>query len=172
MDENSYTGDVPHPGFYIREELDARQWSQRDLAYILGTPEQAVNMILSGKRGVSPEMAKAFGDAFDVNPDLFINLQRAYDMARARQPDPGVARRARLQAAYPGREMIKRGWLQDTDAAMLEAQMAKFFGVTNWNQIPHMEHAAKKSSHYDETPPLQLAWLFRVRQIAESMDLR
>ena len=168
MDGNSYIGDVPHPGFYIREELEAREWTQRDLAYILGTPEQAVNMIISGKRGISPEMAKALGDAFDVNPELFINLQRAYDMSHARSPDPGVARRAKLQSAYPVREMIKRGWLQDTDAAMLEAQMANFFEVKNAGDIPHMAFAAKKS-HYDETPPTQLAWLFRVRQIAKAI---
>ncbi|MGQ0485562.1 MAG: HigA family addiction module antitoxin [Hyphomicrobiales bacterium] len=168
MDANFYIGDVPHPGFYIREELEAREWTQRDLAYILGTPEQAVNMILSGKRGISPEMAKALGDAFDVNPDLFVNLQRAYDMTRARDPDPSVARRARLQSHYPVREMIKRGWLQDTDAAMLEAQMAKFFEVASANDIPHMAYAAKKSTHYEETPPPQLAWLFRVRQIAKA----
>ena len=169
MNENMYTSEVPHPGFYIREELEARDWTQRDLAYILGTPEQAVNMIISGKRNISPEMAKAMGDAFGVSPDLFANLQRAYDMARARSPDPSVSRRARLQSAYPVREMIKRGWLQDTDAAMLEMQMARFFGVANANDIPHMEHAARKSTHYDETPPVQLAWLFRVRQIARSM---
>jgi HTH-type transcriptional regulator/antitoxin HigA len=169
MADNLYIVDVPHPGFYIREELDAREWSQRDLAYILGTPEQAVNMILAGKRGVSPEMAKALGDAFDVNPVLFVNLQRAYDMARAREPDPSVGRRARLQSAYPVREMIKRGWLQDTDAAMLEVQMAQFFEVASANDIPHMQHAAKKLSYYEETPPAQLAWLFRVKQIAKGM---
>lgn len=169
MDGHTYIGDVPHPGFYIREELEAREWTQRDLAYILGTPEQAVNMIISGKRGISPEMAKALGEAFDVNPDLFANLQRAYEMARARQPDPSVGRRARLQSAYPVREMIKRGWLQDTNAAMLEIQMAQFFEVANANDIPHLQHAARKSSYYEETPPAQLAWLFRVRQIAKTM---
>lgn len=169
MDGHTHAGDVPHPGFYIREELEAREWTQRDLAYILGTPEQAVNMIISGKRGISPEMAKALGEAFDVNPDLFANLQRAHDMARARQPDPSVGKRARLQSAYPVREMIKRGWLQDTDAAMLEMQMARFFEVANANEIPHLEHAAFKSSRYNETPPAQLAWLFRVRQIAKTM---
>lgn len=169
MNQNTYIGDVPHPGFYIREELEARGWTQRDLAYILGTPEQAVNMILSGKRGISPEMAKALGEAFSVNPELFANLQRSYDMSRARNPDPGVGRRARLQSAYPVREMIKRGWLQDTDAAMLEVQMARFFEVANSNDIPHVEYAARKSTHHDETEPAQLAWLFRVRQIARTM---
>jgi HTH-type transcriptional regulator/antitoxin HigA len=167
MDGNSYIGDVPHPGYFIREELEARGWTQRDLAYILGVPDQAVNMLVSGKRGISPEMAKALGEAFDVHPDLFANLQRAYDMSRARDPDPGVTRRARLQSVYPVREMIKRGWLEDTDAAMLEAQMARFFEVKSTVDVPHLAHAAKKS-HYDETPPVQLAWLFRVKQIARA----
>ena len=99
MTDVIYTSDIPPPGHFIREELEARGWSQRDLAFILGTPEQAVNMIVSGKRGISPEMAKALGDAFGVHPDLFANLQKAYDMARAREPDPGVARRARLQSS-------------------------------------------------------------------------
>jgi addiction module HigA family antidote len=72
------TFNVPHPGHFIREEIKARGWSQRDLACILDTPEQSVNVILSGKRGISPEMAKALGKAFDVHPDLFANLQRAF----------------------------------------------------------------------------------------------
>jgi len=168
MEMFEIVSEVPTPGYFIREELEARGWSQRDLAYILGTPEQAVNMIISGKRGVSPEMAKALGKAFDVNPDLFANLQKAYDMSRARDPDPGVEKRARLQNAYPVREMIKRGWLVDTDAALLEEQMARFFCVANSNEIPHIAHAARKTS-YEGVPPAQLAWLFRVKQIAESM---
>ena len=94
MTFNDQIRDVPHPGQFIREELEERAWSQRDLAYILGTPEQAVNMIIAGKRGVSPEMAKSLGKAFDVSADLFANLQSSYEMARAREPDPSVARRA------------------------------------------------------------------------------
>jgi HTH-type transcriptional regulator/antitoxin HigA len=160
--------DVPHPGLFIREELDARGWNQRDLAFILDTSEQAVNAITSGKRAISPEMAKALGEAFEVHPDFFANLQKAYDMARAREPDPGVGKRARLQSVYPVREMIKRGWLEETDADLLEVQMTRFFKVVNTGEIPHvsMTHAAKKS-HYEDVPAPQLAWLFRVRQIAE-----
>ena len=170
MPNMTYTTDVPPPGHFIREELDARGWTQRDLAFILGAPEQAVNLIVSGKRGISPEMAKALGDAFDVHPDFFANLQKAYDMSRARNPDPAISRRARLQSSYPVREMIKRGWLLDTDATMLEAQMARFFEARSADEIPHiMEHAAKKTS-YDDIPPAQLAWLYRVKQIANSMS--
>jgi len=159
---------VPPPGHFIREELEARGWSQRDLAYILGVPEQAVNMIISGKRGVSSEMAKALGEAFGVPGEFFANLQKAFDLSRAREPDPSVARRARLQSCYPVREMIKRGWLEDTDATMLEMQMARFFDVSKIDEIPCLDHAAKRTE-CEEIPATQLAWLFRVRQIAKAM---
>jgi HTH-type transcriptional regulator/antitoxin HigA len=160
---------VQHPGFYIKEELEARGWSQRDLAYILGCPEQAVNLIVTGKRGISPEMAKALGEAFDVGAEFFANLQNAYDLSRAREPDPGVSSRANLQKVYPVREMIKRGWLEDTDAAMLEVQIAKFFEVASLEQVPYLAHAAKKGQYPEKVPPVQLAWLFRVKQIARSL---
>lgn len=160
--------DVPTPGYFIKEELGARGWTQRDLAYILEIPEQAVNMILSGKRGISADMAKSLGEAFNVQAEFFANLQRRYDLSQAREPDPGVARRARLQLKYPVREMIKRGWLADVQADLLEVQMARHFEVESPDQIPHFAHAAKKTN-YDEAPAPQIAWLFRVRQIAKEM---
>ena len=98
-DGNSYIGDVPHPGYFIREELEARGWSQRDLAYILGVPEQAVNMIISGKRAISPEMAKALGEAFDVDPDLFANLQ----LGAASAPPSKIANRLAYYLLRGGR---------------------------------------------------------------------
>ena len=160
--------DVDHPGTFIREELEARGWSQRDLAYILGVLEQSINPILSGKRGISAGMAKALGDAFDVPAEFFANLQRAYDLASAREPDQGVALRGRVQEQFPLREMIKRGWIQDGGPDVLQDQLTRFFEVNRFSQIPHLAHAGKKTS-YDKIPPMQLAWLFRVRQIAKSM---
>jgi HTH-type transcriptional regulator/antitoxin HigA len=162
-------GSVPHPGYFIREELAARGWNQRDLAFILGCDETSVNAILSGRRGISPDMAKALGAAFDVNPDFFINLQRRFEMAQARDPDPGVVKRGRIHDRYPLREMIKRGWLEDTDAMLLEAQLIQFFECPSADEIPYMQHAAYKTKYSDETPPSQLVWLFRARQIAKSV---
>lgn len=71
---------VLHPGEYIREEIDTRNWSQVDLSYILGCTVQSINLIISGKRGISPDMAKALADAFDVPAEFFINLQKTYDI--------------------------------------------------------------------------------------------
>jgi HTH-type transcriptional regulator / antitoxin HigA len=164
--------DTPSPGFYIKEELEARGLAQRDLAFILGTTEQVIARLLAGKYGISPEMAKALGKAFDVNPELFSRLQAAFDLANAREPDPSIERRARLQNVYPVREMIRRGWIEDTNTDLLEAQMMRFLKAANTNEVLEPRHAAKKTNYGEEATPSQRAWLYRVIQIAEAMPTK
>jgi HTH-type transcriptional regulator / antitoxin HigA len=163
---------IRHPGVYIKEELEARNWNQRDLAFILNCPEQSLTLLLTGKKGVSLDMAKALGNAFNVNPQFFMNLQHAFDLEHAPEPNPGVAKRAAIQLAYPVREMIKRDWIKTGDAAFLEAQVAKHFMVDDIRKTPHMmDQMAAKRTRYDEVPPEQLAWLFRVRHIAKVLPV-
>jgi HTH-type transcriptional regulator/antitoxin HigA len=71
--------------------------------------------------------------------------------------------------------MIKRGWIEDTEPALLDLQIMRFFNKNRIEDIPFVgdapliAHAAKKTS-YDDTTPIQYAWLHRVRKIAESME--
>lgn len=166
---------VEHPGIFILDELDARGWTQADLAYILGTSPQQLNRILSGKGNITPEFALALGDAFDVSPEFFSNLQKLYDLSHARKPDVGVRTRANWASEFPIRKMIDRGWIEDTDSGLLDAQMLRFFGKNSMNDVPFVgdglvyEHAAKKAD-YSETTPSQYVWLHRVKKMAESFD--
>lgn len=164
---------MEHPGIHLRTMLESRGWIQRDLSFILGCPEKGLNLIFSGKRGISPEMSKALGHALSVPEDYFANLQKAYDLSFAKDPNPAILLRAKMREKYPIREMIKRGWIKNsTDAVDLEKQLASFFGVSNPSEIPYLNHAAKKSSYEEkEIPPIQLAWLFRVKQIAKSISV-
>ncbi len=41
------------PGEILRDELDARGWTQGDFAEIIGKPLQAVNEILMGKKAAA-----------------------------------------------------------------------------------------------------------------------
>ncbi|MGA2600313.1 MAG: ImmA/IrrE family metallo-endopeptidase [Bryobacteraceae bacterium] len=68
--------------------------------------------------------------------------------------------------------MIRRGWLQDGDASLLQGQLSRFFEVQSPEDIPFLAHAAKKSSYEEgDIRPAQLAWLFRVKQIARSVSV-
>jgi HTH-type transcriptional regulator/antitoxin HigA len=130
MSSNSNVGIDP-PGVFIKLELEARGWSQRDLAFILGQAEQQLNPLLAGKRAITPDMARLLGDAFDASPHFFLNLQGQYDLKNAKEPDPAVRTRAGLQASYPVRDMIRRGWVHDGEASLLQLQIDRFFEVAN-----------------------------------------
>lgn len=164
--------EVPLPGMYIQEELDAREWTQRDLAFILGIEEAALNKIIKGKTGVSVEMSKALAEAFDIDADFFSNLQKAYDLANSAAPDPAISRRASLQTKYPAREMIKRGWIKNVEVDQLERQLGRFFRASNDNNVLPVRHVAKKTNAGETPTPIQEAWLYRVMQIAEAMDCK
>lgn len=157
------------PGAFIKEELEARGWSQRDLAYILGQTEQQLSPLLSGKRAISADMARILGSAFDVDPQFFANLQSQHDISKAKEPDPSVRTRAALQSRFPVRDMIRRGWIEDAEGSLLEMQVSEFFEAANDDiQVPAF---AAKRTRYDETPAIQLAWVFRVRQLARLQDV-
>jgi HTH-type transcriptional regulator/antitoxin HigA len=40
---------------------------------------------LSGKRGITPDMARLLGDAFDTSPECFLNLQGRCDLQNAKE---------------------------------------------------------------------------------------
>jgi HTH-type transcriptional regulator/antitoxin HigA len=111
-------------------------------------------------------MAKALASAFNMPAEVFAKAQAEWELLQAKDPDPGVAARARVQSAYPLREMTRRGWLREDHD--LEAQLCRFFEVQSLADAPHLAHAARKTV-YSELPPQQIAWLFRVRQIAREM---
>jgi HTH-type transcriptional regulator/antitoxin HigA len=41
------------PGEYLRDELEARGWTQGDFARIIGRPVQVVNEIINGKKRIT-----------------------------------------------------------------------------------------------------------------------
>ncbi len=112
------------PGEYIREELEARGWSQLDLAEILGRPPQAVNEIITGKRAIMPDTARALADALGTRAQLWMNLETAYQLAKLSGRDDSVSRKARLYGIAPLKDMQKRGWIeQSSNIAVLESQV-------------------------------------------------
>ena len=158
------------PGEYVKDKMGARGWTQSDLAYALGFKQAAaVNQILTNKRSISANLARSLALALDCDPEELARIQAAWDVRAADDPDPAILVRARILSRYPLREMVKRGWIDpDYGQGTLEEQICRFFNVSNLDEIPHLGHSAKRA-RYDEIPPQQLAWLFRVKAIAQEM---
>ena len=160
-----------HPGDFLKEEMEARGWTQADLAAILGRPVNLVNEIIVGKRGVTPEMAKGFAAAFDTSAQYWMNLDSAYQLWRLRKDNPDVSKRAKLFEKAPIMDMLKRNWIGATDnVEVLERRVLDFFRIKSLDdEIRFRAHAARKSTNYTSETPAQTAWLFRASHVAGSV---
>ncbi len=157
------------PGEVVADMMAERGWTQSDLAYVLGVTTATINQIVKSKRPITPEMAKLLGVGFSVPAENFAELQARWNVRAAPEPSDDVKTRAKTQSRYPLREMIKRGWIADAKLGFdLHSELCFFFGVNSLDSVPLMAHAARKTN-YDDVPGSQLAWLFRVRQIAKQM---
>jgi HTH-type transcriptional regulator/antitoxin HigA len=125
------------PGQLIESLLAERGWTQRVLAIILDVDVAVINRLVSDKRPVGADMAILLGEVFSVDADNFLELQKNFDLAKAKivaRPDPGRATRAHLFGGLPIAEMIKRGWLAADDVRkvpQVEQALVKFFGVNS-----------------------------------------
>jgi HTH-type transcriptional regulator / antitoxin HigA len=162
------------PGEFIKEELEARGWTQSDLAEILGRPPRLVSEIISAKRAITPETAKGLADAFGTDPQFWLNLESSYQLARIRTRDDTVARRARLFSRVPLKEMLRRHWITPTsDLTRLERQVCEFFGIKSLDDEPAFPvFAARTATPYSELTISQRTWLFRARHLAELVKVK
>lgn len=155
------------PGEFLREELEAREWSQQELADILDRPPRLISELIAGKRAITPETAKGLAEAFGTSPDYWMNLESQYQLSKVTVPNDNVARKARLYSKFPVREMLRRGWVRTSENVdVLEQRFCEFFSIKSIDDSPQLSHNAKKTHALEEATPLQLAWLFRVRASA------
>lgn len=75
---------ITKPGDFIRDELKERNWTQADLAGIMGRPLETINRIIAGKKRITPETAVGLGEAFGTSPEFWLNLENAHRLALAR----------------------------------------------------------------------------------------
>jgi HTH-type transcriptional regulator/antitoxin HigA len=159
------------PGDFIKEELEARDWSQADLAEIMGRSAKEVSDLVSGKRAISLGIAKELGAAFGTSAQYWVNLESSYQLGRGGSPDDAIARRAKLYQLGPIKEMIKRHWLEPSgNVAVLEQRVMRFFEISHLDQRIGLPHAARRGTQ--EISQAQWAWLYRARQLARAVEAK
>ena len=76
----------PHPGLSVRHDcIETLDLTITEAANILGVTRQALNNLVNGKSGISPEMAIRLDKAFGGGAETWLRLQMAYDLAQARR---------------------------------------------------------------------------------------
>lgn len=158
------------PGEYLAEELEARGWSQTELAEILGRPARLVNEIIAGKRAVTPETAKGLSAAFGTSAEFWMNLETAYQLSKARIAEVEVTQRARLYGTFPVKEIIKRGWIEHSEnIEVLEQRFLDFYKMPSMDAKPSFAYAGRQTKYDTPASMLRLGWLRRAERVAQTV---
>ena len=72
-----------HPGEIIKDELDAREMKQKELASLMSMPTSVLNDIIKGRRAVTPEVAVLLQEILGIDASYWLSLQNQYDIDRA-----------------------------------------------------------------------------------------
>ena len=73
-----------HPGLVLKDELIAREISQKDFAHSINMQPTMLNEIIKGKRAVTAEIALILEKALDIPADFWMNFQTQYELDKAR----------------------------------------------------------------------------------------
>jgi HTH-type transcriptional regulator/antitoxin HigA len=156
------------PGEFIKDELEARDWTQDVLAEITGIPAPVISNLIKGKRAISTDIAVGLAAAFGTTAQFWMNLETSYQLWTDAREDKKITRKARLYELAPINELFKRGWIEKTnDIDLLEERVLKFLDRRTLDEPSKLSYAAKRSTV--KANPAQIAWVHRAKQLAEAM---
>lgn len=156
------------PGEFLKDELEAREWTQDMLSEITGIPAPVISNIIKGKRAISPEIASQLSAAFGTTAQYWMNLETSYQLWTETRADDKIARKARLYAAAPVNELVKRGWIEETkDMEVLEERVLRFFDKKSFEEPTNLVYAAKRST--EKANSSQAAWVHRAKKLAKGI---
>lgn len=73
-----------HPGLVLKDELIAREISQKEFSHSIKMQPTMLNEIIKGKRAVTAEIALILEKALDIPADFWMNFQTHYELDKAR----------------------------------------------------------------------------------------
>ncbi len=161
------------PGEILSEELEARGWTQKDLAKIMGRPEQAISEIVRAKKRITSETALELADALGGSPQLWMNLEANYRLVMSihQKKEKGIARRSRLYSVAPVGELLKRGWIEDASSVdELEKQVCSLLDISSPDKKPKLEASFRHNKEREPDRNSLICWVNRVKRLAREQD--
>lgn len=81
-----------HPGEVLKDEIDCRGISQRQLSHEIGVSSSLLNEVLNGERALNTQLALLLSAALDIDAEPLLRLQAKYDMLTAHKTPSFIQR--------------------------------------------------------------------------------
>ena len=121
------------PGYFIREQMEYRNWIQEDLAEVMGVTPKHINKILLDKQPITLDMAKVLAEVFETSPQYWLNLDANYRLwlqTEKSEKEVQADLKTKIYERMPIRDMIHKKWLPDfANLKELYASVLTFWGV-------------------------------------------
>jgi HTH-type transcriptional regulator/antitoxin HigA len=146
------------PGYFIKEQMEYRQWGQEDLSEVMGITTKHLNKILQDNQPITLDMAKVLSEVFETSPQYWLNLDANYRLWLSGEKSEKEAQaeiKAKIYERMPIRDMIQKKWLPAfSDFQGLYGNVAAFWGVKDLNfeawDSKLMPLLARKSESFDQ----------------------
>lgn len=173
-DTDVWDGLEVHPGFTLRQEIEARGMTQRELAMRMGRPEQVVSDIITGRKSITPLTADQLEQVLGISALFWGRLVKEHELARSRVAARKLFRQqATLLKDFRVNELMKRGWIpQVKDKVEQVRELCKFLGVASLDVHAATLPASFRITGGDRYSDRTLAvWLRRGELLAREADL-
>jgi HTH-type transcriptional regulator/antitoxin HigA len=169
------------PGYFIREEMELREWTQEDLADVMGITPKHLNAILREKQPLTLEIARLLGEVFNTSVQYWINIDTAYRLWKEQdksEREKAADLKGMIYERMPINDMIKKGWLLPYEGLdELKEQVMKFWGMKSLDFSPHdanlLPCLTRKSEAYNQyNASYALTWYRKACLVAETWRVK
>lgn len=146
------------PGYFIKEQMEYRNWTQEDLSEVIGMTIKHVNKILQDKQPITLDTAKILSEVFETTPQYWLNLDANYRLWLTNErTDKEIEAdlKGLIYERMPVKDMLLKGWLKSFSSAKdLKRQVLQFwdwekldFTIIDKNYLPYL---TRKSEAYNQ----------------------
>lgn len=168
------------PGYFIREQMELRDWIQEDLAEVLGITVKHLNKILQDKQPLTLDMARILGEAFDTSAEYWVNLDTNYrlwlDQGRSKK-EKEADTKAKIYERMPIKDMEKKGWIKPYQSIEdLESQVKNFWGEEELTfhklekEVPLLMRKSEAFNQYNAA--YQFTWYQMAQNVAAQKKIK
>jgi HTH-type transcriptional regulator/antitoxin HigA len=116
--------------------MELRNWTQSDLAEVMGITVKHLNKILQDNQPITLDMARILGEVFNTTAQYWVNIDTGYRLwsfQEKSQTEIEAEIKASIYERMPIKDMLAKGWLQPFSSANeLQKQVLEFWG---WEKL-------------------------------------
>lgn len=166
------------PGYFIKEQMELREWTQEDLSEVMGITLKHLNKILQENQPLTLDIARILGEVFNTSAQYWINIDTGYRLWKVQEQSVKEREadiRSMIYERMPVRDMVKKGWIGPFKSTEeLKTETLRFW---DWKQLDfsvidrqNIQCYTRKSTAYQQfKASYALTWYQMALKVAETI---